>query len=268
MRCYTTDALGTEGGILLGGVDDAHETGMNWATLEASLPRSRYRAFRVGFDRLAGLLLCTAGFPLLLLISLLIRLDSRGPAFFRQRRVGRFAKPFTIIKFRTMSTGAPRWSLKVGDDNPNITWVGGILRRTGLDELPQLLNVIRGEMALIGPRPEQIALMSLYEPWQQERHLLRPGITGWWQIHHRDNSPLHLNVDKDIYYVRHQSLRLDLEIVMGTAKVLVSPLRHWVDRLFTTPALHPNRQPPLMPTDTTSTSAAVEGQPYASGAAD
>ena len=163
--------------------------------------------------------------PLILVLSCAIALDSPGGVFFRQRRIGRFGRPFTILKFRTMSAAAPRFSLKVAESDPRITRVGRVLRRSGLDELPQLWNVIRGEMALIGPRPEQEALMSRYEPWQHERHVVKPGITGWWQIHHRDSDPMDLNVDKDIHYVRSQSLALDLQILAGTVKVLLNVFR-------------------------------------------
>ena len=98
------------------------------------------------------------------------------------------------------------------------------LRPSGLDELPQLWNVVRGEMAMIGPRPEQLELIDLYEPWQRQRHLIKPGITGWWQIHHRDGVPLHLNVEKDIYYIRHQGPWIDGKIVAGTCKVILAGL--------------------------------------------
>ncbi len=123
-----------------------------------------------------------------------------------------------------MHTDAPRFSYKVGDGDPRITRVGRLLRRTGLDELPQLWNVASGDMNLIGPRPEQYALLAEYEPWQLERHVVKPGITGWWQIHHRDSEPMRFNIEKDIEYVRHQSLVLDLRIIAGTCRVLASPL--------------------------------------------
>jgi len=126
-----------------------------------------------------------------------------------------------------MSKYAPESSLKVAPDSPCITRVGDFLRRSGLDELPNLWNVARGDMALIGPRPEQFALLGYYQPWQHLRHLVKPGITGWWQIHHRDSQPMHLNIGKDIYYVRNQRLTLDLKIIVGTLKVLMSPLARW-----------------------------------------
>jgi lipopolysaccharide/colanic/teichoic acid biosynthesis glycosyltransferase len=164
--------------------------------------------------------------PVLAVIAVAICVDSPGPALFRQKRIGKHGKPFTIVKFRTLHVDAPAYSLKVADHHSTITRVGQFLRRSGLDELPQLWNVVRGEMAIIGPRPEQLELDKLYESWQRLRLLVKPGITGWWQIHHRDGIPLHLNIDKDLYYIRHQGLRLDWLIVRGTVKVLVGGFSH------------------------------------------
>jgi lipopolysaccharide/colanic/teichoic acid biosynthesis glycosyltransferase len=159
--------------------------------------------------------------PLLAAIGIAIRLDSPGPVLFRQERGGYLGREFTILKFRTMTTSAPAYSLKVSPIDPSVTRVGRVLRQTGLDELPQLWNVIRGEMSLIGPRPEQLLLLGLYEPWMQERHLIRPGLTGWWQIHHRDGEPMHLGVNKDIFYVRNQGPRLDAIIVLRTLGIML-----------------------------------------------
>jgi lipopolysaccharide/colanic/teichoic acid biosynthesis glycosyltransferase len=184
--------------------------------------RSAYRAMRTVFDWLCAVPLLIICVPLLAVVAAAIRLDSEGPAFFRQHRIGKAGRPFTMVKFRTMRVEAPSSSLKVEEDSLIITRVGRILRRSGLDELPQLWNVVRGEMAMIGPRPEQADLIDLYEPWQHQRHVVRPGITGWWQIHHRDGLPLHLNVDRDLYYIQHQGPRIDSLIVLGTLKILVA----------------------------------------------
>lgn len=198
--------------------------GMDWAALGARLPPSGYRRLRNAFDPVVGAVLLLIASPLILAIALAILMDSGGPIFFLQWRAGRLARPFMMVKFRTMSTRAPEFSLKVAPDDPHITRVGCFLRRSGLDELPNLWNVVRGDMALIGPRPEQFALLGYYMRWQHLRHLVKPGITGWWQIHHRDSEPMHLNVEKDIYYVCNQSPALDLRIVLGTLTVLVQPL--------------------------------------------
>jgi lipopolysaccharide/colanic/teichoic acid biosynthesis glycosyltransferase len=184
--------------------------------------RSSYRAIRTVLDWLCAIPLLIICVPLLVVVAAAIRVDSEGPAFFRQQRIGKAGRPFTMVKFRTMRLEAPASSLKVEEDSQVITRMGRILRRSGLDELPQLWNVVRGEMAMIGPRPEQADLIELYEPWQHQRHLVRPGITGWWQIHHRDGQPLHLNVDKDLFYIQHQGPRIDALIVIGTLKILVA----------------------------------------------
>jgi lipopolysaccharide/colanic/teichoic acid biosynthesis glycosyltransferase len=175
-------------------------------------------------DPVAATILLIICVPVFAAIWSAIRLTSPGPALFRQQRVGKGGKTFTIFKFRTLRADAPTYSLKVAEHDPIITRVGRVLRRSGLDELPQLWNVVRGDMGMIGPRPEQIHLYELYEPWQRQRHLIKPGITGWWQIHHRDGVPLHLNVDKDLYYIEHQGLWLDCLIALFTARIVMVAL--------------------------------------------
>jgi exopolysaccharide biosynthesis polyprenyl glycosylphosphotransferase len=162
------------------------------------------------------------------IIALLIRLDSPGPALFRQKRVGENGKPFGMIKFRTMVEEAEELQEQVlvtTDDgkvihkhkgDPRVTRVGRFLRRYSLDELPQLFNVLRGEMSLVGPRPEMPWLVDRYEPWQRKRFAVPQGITGWWQVHERSDKPMHLNTDDDLYYVYNYSLWLDLRILLMT----------------------------------------------------
>jgi lipopolysaccharide/colanic/teichoic acid biosynthesis glycosyltransferase len=185
---------------------------------------SAYRAVRTVLDWVVAILLLVVCSPLLVAIAAAVRIDSEGPVLFRQHRVGKDGKRFSMIKFRTMQVEAPAYSLKVAEHSPDITRVGRMLRRSGLDELPQLWNVVRGEMAIIGPRPEQAELIHLYEPWQHQRHVVRPGITGWWQVHHRDGIPLHHNVEKDLHYIRHQGPWIDLVILLGTFKVVLTAL--------------------------------------------
>jgi lipopolysaccharide/colanic/teichoic acid biosynthesis glycosyltransferase len=195
-----------------------------WDSVEAELHPSAYRRVREAVDRLVAVVV---GLLLLLpavLIAIAIRLDSPGPVLFRQLRGGYLGRPFTIVKFRTMQVDAPHSSPKVHESDPRITRVGRFLRRSGLDELPQLWNVVRGDMALIGPRPEQYELLGAYEPWQHERHLIKPGLTGWWQVNHRDTSAMRLDVEKDVYYVRHQGPRLDALILWRTLRILVLAL--------------------------------------------
>jgi lipopolysaccharide/colanic/teichoic acid biosynthesis glycosyltransferase len=150
-------------------------------------------------------------------IALGIRRDTKGPVFFKQERVGRDGKRFLIYKYRTMHVEAPPYDYApTAEEDPRITRFGRWLRRTSLDELPQLLNVLRGEMSMVGPRPEMPFLVDKYEPWQRRRLDVKPGITGLWQVIGRKNLPLHLNMQYDFYYIKNQSLLLDLEILFRT----------------------------------------------------
>jgi len=210
--------------ILLASLDMGRGLPANVHFLNEPLPWSYYRALRTVADWILASTLLVACAPFLAVIALAVCIDSPGPPIFLQRRVGKHGKPFTILKFRTLQVGTPPYSLKVAEHHSAVTRIGRFLRRSGLDELPQLWNVIRGEMAIIGPRPEQLELIELYEPWQHRRHLVRPGITGWWQIHHRDAIPLHLNVDKDLYYIQNQGLWIDGLIVIGTLRIVLAGL--------------------------------------------
>jgi lipopolysaccharide/colanic/teichoic acid biosynthesis glycosyltransferase len=175
----------------------------------------------------AGCLLVVLA-PLLLGIGLVILCTMGEPVLFRQRRVGRHGGPIEIWKFRTMQVdrrardvGPPhtraerRRSHKTRRD-PRVTPLGRFLRRTSLDELPQLWNVLRGDMSLVGPRPELPQIVARYEEWQHARHEVRPGLTGWWQINRPADRLMHEVVELDIYYVTHRSLWLDLKILVRT----------------------------------------------------
>jgi len=176
----------------------------------------------------AALLLLLA--PMLIAVALLIRIDSPGDAIFRQRRVGRGGREFTVYKFRTMSKAEPgelvrfaaadgRMVHKIPND-PRITQIGRTLRKTSIDELPQLFNVLRGEMSLVGPRPELPQIVASYAPWQHRRHLVRPGLTGWWQVHARSELQMHENTELDLYYVDHLSFGMDARILIETVHVV------------------------------------------------
>jgi lipopolysaccharide/colanic/teichoic acid biosynthesis glycosyltransferase/glycosyltransferase involved in cell wall biosynthesis len=190
----------------------------------APRPAGLAGALRRAVDALvaAGLLLALS--PLLLLAALAIRLDSPGPALFRQRRVGRGSREFTIFKFRTMRVGTPDLaSHLVGPGSQQVTRVGRLLRRTSLDELPQLLNVLNGSMALVGPRPALHNQDDLIAQRQEAGvDALKPGVTGWAQIHGRDDIPLDRKVAYDRWYLEHQSPWLDLWIVLRTPFILLS----------------------------------------------
>ena len=158
--------------------------------------------------------------PVLGLIALAVRVDSPGRIFFPQTRVGRGGQTFTIYKIRSMVAVAPAYTVKVLSSDPRVTRVGRFLRMSGLDELPQMLNVLKGDMSLIGPRPELPFIVDMYEPWQQQRHLVTPGITGWWQVHHRNEVPMHHGIDFDLFYIEHMGPRLDAHIVLRTVVIM------------------------------------------------
>ncbi len=187
-------------------------------------PRLLKRIFDLGMTSAILLVI----WPVLLLIAVLIRLDSPGPVLFHQQRVGENGELFWMYKFRTMVEGAEARQEEVNtvDENgniihkhksdPRVTRLGRFLRRTSLDELPQLFNVLKGEMSLVGPRPELPWLVEKYEPWQRKRFAVPQGITGWWQVHKRADSVMHLSTKEDLYYVYNYSLWLDLKILFLT----------------------------------------------------
>jgi lipopolysaccharide/colanic/teichoic acid biosynthesis glycosyltransferase len=172
---------------------------------------------------LASLLLALAS-PFLALAALLVRLESRGPAFYQQRRVGRGGTPFELLKLRTMVAGAEAMGagIYVVEGDPRITRVGRLLRRLSLDELPNLVNVLRGEMAIVGPRPTVQEQVDRYTERQRRRLEVRPGITGWAQVNGRTSLPWPERIELDVWYVEHRSLRLDLRILAKTARMLAT----------------------------------------------
>jgi exopolysaccharide biosynthesis polyprenyl glycosylphosphotransferase len=155
--------------------------------------------------------------PLAALAAVAIKLDSRGPVLFIQERVGLKGRRFTMYKFRTMRADAePYAPSPSGDVHPDITRMGRILRIGGLDEVPQLMNVLRGEMSLVGPRPEMPFIVERYGPLERERLTVKPGITGVWQLSADRHSEIHENLEYDLYYVSHASLILDMVILIET----------------------------------------------------
>ena len=161
--------------------------------------------------------------PLLLAAMLAIRLESPGPVIYRQRRAGRWGRPFDVLKLRTMVDGAEHVGagLAVNANDSRITRVGAFLRRSSLDELPNLLNVLRGEMTLIGPRPTLPAQVDQYTERQRGRLAVKPGITGWAQVNGRASLPWSERIELDLYYVEHRSLSLDLRILLRTPAMVV-----------------------------------------------
>lgn len=156
--------------------------------------------------------------PLLVLCAILIRLEGGGGSIYRQVRVGEGGRKFEMLKLRTMVAGSDPVGVGtvVGREDPRVTRVGRWLRRSSLDELPNLINVWRGEMALVGPRPTIPAQVDDYTPHQRRRHEVRPGITGWAQVQGRAGIPWAERIELDVEYVENRSLRLDLEILRRT----------------------------------------------------
>jgi lipopolysaccharide/colanic/teichoic acid biosynthesis glycosyltransferase len=172
---------------------------------------------------LASALLLVAS-PVLLVCVVAIRLESPGAPLYRQRRVGRRGEPFDLLKLRTMVQGAEAMGagiyIEAGD--VRITRVGKLLRRFSLDELPNLVNVLRGELSLVGPRPTIQEQVDRYTEFQRRRLEVRPGITGWAQVNGRTSLPWPERIELDVWYVDHRSLRLDLRILAMTARMLVT----------------------------------------------
>ncbi|HEX6582672.1 MAG TPA: sugar transferase [Thermoleophilaceae bacterium] len=186
-------------------------------------PNGNHARRRVLDVVLAGALLLVTS-PLVALAALAIRLESRGPVFYRQLRVGRGGEPFELWKLRTMVPDAEAMGagIYVVEGDPRITRVGRMLRRFSLDELPNLVNVLRGEMAIVGPRPTVQEQVDRYTERQRRRLEVKPGITGWAQINGRTSLPWPERIELDVWYVEHRSLRLDLRILARTARMLAT----------------------------------------------
>ena len=190
--------------------------------------RGFYRAVKRFLDVTASFLGLVLLSPLMLAVSILIKIDNRGPVIFRQKRIGRNGKVFEIYKFRSMCVGAEKTGSGVysGKGDARVTRIGKILRATSIDELPQLLNILKGEMSFVGPRPP-----LTYHPWKYEEYTdfqkrmfeVRPGITGWAQVNGRKDVEWHKRIELNVWYVDHMSLLLDIKIMFMTAfKVLTN----------------------------------------------
>ncbi len=179
----------------------------------------------------AGSLLLLA--PLLALVGIAIKLEDRGPIFYRAERVGENGRLFPMLKFRSMIVDADKIQPEVNQvdatgnlvhkqaGDPRVTRVGRLIRRTSIDELPQLVNVFMGQMSLVGPRPEMPWLVEKYEPWQRKRFAVPQGITGWWQVNGRSDNLMHLHTEQDLYYIQNYSLWLDVRILWRTVTVVL-----------------------------------------------
>lgn len=203
-------------------------------TLGSLNPNQAYITIKQLIDRLAAALVLVLLFPLLLLVALGIRLESKGRSLFRQQRIGYRGVPFTIYKFRTMRDDLrgdgvdDRERAITIDHDPRITGIGRFLRRTRVDEIPQLINILRGEMSWIGPRPEAVVLSQWYQrelPFYRYRHIVRPGITGWAQVnqgHVAAVDDVHEKLHFDFYYIKNFSPWLDIVIVLRTIKIMLN----------------------------------------------
>lgn len=184
------------------------------------------QSVKPAIDVIGGAILLVLTAPLFLAAAAAIQLTMGGPILLRQERIGRFGEVFTIYKFRTMEPDRRHLQVPhIGEDrrkthkhprDPRITSVGRFLRKWSLDEIPQFINVIRGEMSLVGPRPEMVDIVATYEPWQHRRHAVKPGITGPWQISERGDKPLHECTESDLAYLDSVSFFTDLKILVLT----------------------------------------------------
>jgi lipopolysaccharide/colanic/teichoic acid biosynthesis glycosyltransferase len=173
-------------------------------------------------DVVGSLFLLVALFPLFTLIAALIKLDSRGPVFFRHYRVGKGGNNFVLWKFRSMRTDVPKYAASPRNAaDVRLTRVGRLIRRLSIDEMPQLINVLKGEMSLVGPRPEMPFIVDLYHPAECERFVVRPGITGLWQISPARAFPIHENLQYDLHYIHNRNFLLDCTIILHTITAVI-----------------------------------------------
>lgn len=182
------------------------------------------------FDITASLILLTLTFPIIILFAVLVKLDSKGPAFFRQQRVGLYGEPFTLIKLRSMRTDAEKDGAKWAEKNdPRVTRLGRFIRKVRIDELPQTWSVLKGEMSFVGPRPEVPSFVESLEeeiPFYGERHMVKPGITGWAQINYPYGASVEdsrCKLEYDLYYAKNYTPFLDLVILLQTLRVILWP---------------------------------------------
>lgn len=201
--------------------------------LLAGVLTRRQRLVKRAFDLVVAALLALAALPVMLAIAIAIKLDSPGPVLFLQQRVGEGGRLFTMYKFRSMVKDAEERQAEVNvrdergrlihkrPGDPRVTRLGRWLRRSSLDELPQLFNVLKGDMSLVGPRPEMPWIVAQYAPRQYRRFAVPQGLTGWWQVSGRANKVMHLNTEDDLYYIDNYSLWLDIVILCKTLWVVL-----------------------------------------------
>jgi exopolysaccharide biosynthesis polyprenyl glycosylphosphotransferase len=207
--------------------------GIPMLDLRASAIDDYQRMIKRAFDVVFGLIALLLALPLMVLSALMVFLEDGFPILYRPKRVGENGRLFEMLKFRTMLKNAEQFQSQVekrdadgniihkSKDDPRITKVGHFLRRYSLDELPQFINVVRGDMSLVGPRPEMPYLVEKYQPWQRKRFAIPPGITGWWQVNGRSDKPMHLHTEDDLYYIQNYSIFFDIQILIRTIWVVL-----------------------------------------------
>lgn len=207
--------------------------GIPMLDMRASAIDDYQRMIKRAFDLILGSIAFVLALPLLTLISAVIFLADGRPILYRQKRVGENGRLFEMLKFRTMVREAEQLQGQVmkrdadgnpihkSKEDPRVTRVGRFLRRFSLDELPQVFNVVIGDMSLVGPRPELPQLVANYQPWQRKRFSVPPGMTGWWQVNGRSDKPMHLHTEDDLYYIQNYSIFLDVQILLKTIWVVL-----------------------------------------------
>jgi len=199
-------------------VDYQDVDGVLLASFGKSTRRAGYELLKRAVDVVGSLSLLILGMPLFLFIGLLVKLDSGGPVLFKQDRVGEGGAPFKMLKFRTMHLDAPTYDFSPKEScDPRITRLGRLLRRTSLDELPQLFNVLQGTMSLVGPRPEMPFIVAKYNQRHKQRLQVKPGLTGLWQLSGDRGFLIHENIEYDLYYIQHRNFFMDLAILLHTS---------------------------------------------------
>jgi exopolysaccharide biosynthesis polyprenyl glycosylphosphotransferase len=207
--------------------------GIPMLDLRASAIDDYQRMMKRAFDVFFGSIALLLALPLMAVSALMILIEDGSPVLYYAKRVGENGRLFEMLKFRTMVRDAERLQGQVekqdtsgniihkSKDDPRITKTGRFLRRFSLDELPQFINIVRGDMSLVGPRPEMPYLVEKYQPWQRKRFAIPPGLTGWWQINGRSDKPMHLHTEDDLYYIQNYSIWLDIQILMRTLWVVL-----------------------------------------------
>lgn len=201
-------------------------------TIQAEDKKAFYEFVKRIIDILLSILAIIVLSPIFLIVAIAIKLDSSGPVVYSQTRVGKNEKHFKMFKFRSMVINAedmlkelkpmnemdgPMFKIK---EDPRITKIGRFIRKTSIDELPQLINILRGEMSIVGPRPSLPSEVEEFEPWMMERFVVKPGLTCFWQVSGRNNIPFRKWMELDIKYVKERNLWLDMKLVLKTVKVI------------------------------------------------